>query len=133
MLLINCEINLILSWWSTCVITNSSGAGTYAIIDTNLYILVVTSSIQDDTKLLQKLKSGFQRKINWNKHQSKLTIQEWNQYLDFLIDPSLQGVNRLFVLLFEDNGDRKVHTGYFLPKAEMKGYNVMIDGQKLFD
>ena len=133
MLLINCEINLILSWWSTCVITNSSGAGTYAITDKNLYIPVVTSSIQDDTKLLQKLKSGFKRTINWNKHQSKLTIQEWNQYLDFLIDPSLQGVNRLFVLLFEDNGDRKVHTGYFLPKAEMKGYNVMIDGQKLFD
>ena len=133
MLLINCEINLILSWWSTCVITNSSGAGTYAITDTNLYIPVVTSSIQDDTKLLQKLKSGFKRTINWNKHQSKLTIQEWNQYLDFLIDPSLQRVNRLFVLLLEDNDDRKVHTGYILPKAEMKDYNVMINGQTLFD
>ena len=133
MLLINCEINLILSWWSTCVITNSSGAGTYAITDTNLYIPVVTSSIQDDTKLLQKLKSGFKRTINWNKHQSKLTIQEWNQYLDFLIDPSLQRVNRLFVLLLEDNDDRKVHTGYILPKVEMKDYNVMINGQTLFD
>ena len=41
-----------------------------------------------------------------------------NQYLDFLIDTSFQGVNRLFVLLFENHGDRKVHTGYYLPNEE---------------
>ena len=54
------------------------------------------------------------------------------QYLDFLIDPSFQGVNILFLLLFEDEGDRKVHTGYYLPKVEIKDYNVMQDGKKLF-
>ena len=63
--LINCEVNLILTWLSTCVITNSTGAGRFAIIDTRLY--VVTLSTQENTKLLQQLKSGFKRIINWNK------------------------------------------------------------------
>ena len=37
--LINREVNLILIWSSTCVITNSTGAGTFAITDTTLYLL----------------------------------------------------------------------------------------------
>ena len=56
-----------------------------------------------------------------------------NQYLDLLIDPIFQGVNRLFVLLFENEEDRKVHTRYYLPKVEIKEYNAMIDGKKFFD
>ena len=56
-----------------------------------------------------------------------------NQYLDFLIDPNFQGVNRLFALLSENEGDRKVHTGYYLPKVEIKDYNFMVDGQNVFD
>ena len=46
-----------------------------------------------------KLKSGFKRTINWNKHQSEATIETQNQYLDYLSDPSVQGVNRLFCLI----------------------------------
>ena len=57
--LFNCEVNLILTWSSTCVITNSTGAGTFAITDTKLYVPVVTLSTQDNAKLLQKLKSLF--------------------------------------------------------------------------
>ena len=59
MSLINCEVSLILTWSSTCVITNSTGAGAFEITDTKLYIPVVTLSIQDNAKLLQQLKSGF--------------------------------------------------------------------------
>ena len=62
--LINCEVNLILTWSSTCVITNSTGAGTFAITDTKLYVPVVTLSTQENTKFLQQLKSGFKRVIN---------------------------------------------------------------------
>ena len=54
--LINCEINLILTWsstCSTCVITNSTGAGTFGITDTKLYVPVLTLSTQDNLKLLQ--------------------------------------------------------------------------------
>ena len=70
MSLINCEVNLISAWWSTCVITNYTGAGRFTIADTKLYVVVVTLSTQDNAKLLQKLKSGFKRTNNCNKHQS---------------------------------------------------------------
>ena len=78
-----------------------------AIADTKLYVPVVTLSAQDNAKLLQQLKSGFKRTIRWNKYQSKTTIQTRNLYSDFLIDRSFQGVNSLFVLLLENNDDRR--------------------------
>ena len=59
--LINCEVNLILTWSSICVITDSNGAGTFAITDTKLYVPVLTLSAQENTKFLQQLKSGFKR------------------------------------------------------------------------
>ena len=52
--LINCEVNLILTWSSTCVITNSTGTGTFEITDTKFYVPVVTLSTQENTKLLQQ-------------------------------------------------------------------------------
>ena len=61
MRLINCEVNLILTWSSTCVITNSIGAGTVKITDTKLYVPIVPLSTQDNSKQLQQLKSGFKR------------------------------------------------------------------------
>ena len=100
MSLINCEVNLILTWTSTCVITNSKGVGRFTINDAKLYVPVVTLSTKDNGKLLEQLKSGFKRTINWNKYQSKISTEAQNQYLDFLINPSFQGVNRLFVLSF---------------------------------
>ena len=69
--LINCKVNLILTWSSTCVITDSNGAGIFAITDTKLYVPVVILSTQESTKLIQQLKSGFKRVINWNKYLSK--------------------------------------------------------------
>ena len=95
--LINCEINLILTWSENCVIYSATGAIKFKITDTKLYVPVVSLSTQDDGKLLQQLKSGFKRTINWNKCQPKVSLERQNQYLDFLIDPSFQGVNRLFV------------------------------------
>ena len=66
--LVNCEVSLILTWPS---ITNSTGAGAFEITDTKLYVPVVTLSTQDNAKLLQQLKSGFKRVVNWNKYLSK--------------------------------------------------------------
>ena len=75
--LINCEVNLILTWSSTCVITNSTGAGTFEITDTKLYVPVVILSTQENAKLLQQLKSGFKRVINWiNIYQSQNHLEE---------------------------------------------------------
>ena len=56
-----------------------------------------------------------------------------NQYLGFLTDPSFQEVNRLFVLSFEYEDDRKVSIRYYHPKIEVKDYNVTIDGKNVFD
>ena len=117
-----------------CVFSNAAAqAATFAITDTKLYVPVVTLSTKDNANLLQQLKSGFKRTINWNKYQSTVTIQASNPYLDYLIDSSVQGVNRFFVLLFENNTNRTLHTKYYLPTVEIKDYNFMIDGENFFD
>ena len=131
--LINCEVNLILTWPSTCVISYATGKTKFKIKDTKLYVSVVTLSIQDNAKLLQELKSGFKRTINWKKYQSNIKTYTQNRYLNHLVDPSYQGVGRLFVLSFENEAGRTSHSTYYLPKAEIKDYNVMIEGKNFFD
>ena len=95
MSLINCEINLLLTWSEKYVLSNDTKATTFAITDAKRYAPIVTLSTQDNAKLLQQLKSGFKRTINWNKYQSRVSMQAPNPYLNYLIDPSFQGVNRL--------------------------------------
>ena len=56
-----------------------------------------------------------------------------NRYLNYLNSSSFQGVNRLFVLSFENKNDRISHSTYYLPKVEIKDYNVMIDEINFFD
>ena len=87
--LINCEVNLILTWSKDCVITNSTGEGKFAITETNLYVPVVTLSTSDNEKLLQQLKSGFKKTISWNKYESSIKIFTQNRYLNYLINPRL--------------------------------------------
>ena len=131
--LINWEVSLILTWSSTCVITNSTGEGKFKISDTNLYVPVVTLSQQDNAQLLQQLKSGFKRVVNWNKHLSKPELLAQNPNLNHLVEPSFQGVNRVFVLAFENDTQRTSDTGCYLPNVEIKDYNVMINGENFFD
>ena len=131
--LINCEVNLILTWSSTCVITDSNGAGTFQITDTKLYVPAVTLSTQENTKFLQQLKSGVQRVINWNKYLSKPESFRRNANLNYLAEPSFQGINRLFVLAFEGDTQRTSHSGYYLPNVEIKDYNIKINGENFFD
>ena len=69
--LINCEINLIFTWSTDCVISSATGATKFKIRDRKLSVAFVTLLTQDNTKLLKQLKSGFKRIINWNKYQSK--------------------------------------------------------------
>ena len=131
--LINCEVSLTLTWSQNCVITNSTGEEKFKITNTNLHVPVVTLSTKDNEKLLEKLKSGFKRVINWNKYLPKPVLLAKNPNLNYLIEPSFQGVNRLFVLAFEDDAQRKVHYGYYLPNVDIKNYNVMINGENFFD
>ena len=123
--LINCEINLILTWSTNCVIVSTNHANqnaTFAITDTKLYVPEVTLPTQDNSKLLQQLKSSFKRVINWNKYLSKSCLLAQNPNLNHLVEPSFQGVNRLFVLAFENDTQRA-----------SASYNVMINGENFFD
>ena len=111
---------------STCVLTNSRGAGTFEITETKLYVPAVTLSAQNCSKLLQQLKSGFKRVISWKKYLSKPELLAQNPNLNHLVESRLQGVNRLFVLAFENDRQRTSHAGYYLPNIVIKNYNVMI-------
>ena len=77
MLLINCEINLTLTWSANCFIIGNpvnNQIPTFTITDKKLYVPVVTLLTQDNTKLLDQLKPDFKRTTNWNKYQSKVTM-----------------------------------------------------------
>ena len=127
--LINCEVELILTWTKNCVLADMtvganadpaivapSGA-TFKITDTKLYVPVVTLSKENDIKLLEQLKSGFKRTIKWNKYRSQMTIQPQNNNLNYLIDPTFTNVNRLFILSFQrisgENNTTKDHRDSF--------------------
>ena len=134
--LINCEVNFILTWSSTFVLiatVNPNQAATFAITDTKLYVPVVTLSTQENTKFFQQLKSGFKRVINRNKYLSKPELLAQNPNLNHLVEPSFQGVNRLFVLAFENDDNRTVGDRYYLPTVEIKDYNIVINGENFFD
>ena len=134
--LINCEVNLMLTWSADCVIVSTDVANqiaTFAITNTKLYVPVVTLSTKDNAKLLEQINSGFKRVINWNKYLSKPELLAQNPNLNHLVEPSFQGVNRLFVLAFENDAQRTSSKGYYLPNVEIKNYNVMINGENVFE
>ena len=126
----------LLTWSASCVIVSIDVANenaTFAITDAKLYVLVVTLSTKDNAEFLKQLESGFKRVVNWNKYLSKSEFLTQNPNLDYLIEPSFQGVNRLFVLVFENDTQRTSSKGYYLPKVEIKNYNVMINEENFFD
>ena len=61
-----------------------------------------------------------------------MTVQERNQYLNYLIDPGFQGVNRAFVLWFENITAGTRYKRYYLPQIEIKNYNILIVGRNFF-
>ena len=133
--LINCEVNFIL----TCKLCYNvailhyhiaNQLPTLAITEANRYVPVVTLSTQDNAKLLTQLKSGFKRAISWNKCLLKSELLAQNLNLNQLVEPSFQGVNRLFVLAFENDGQRTSNKRYYLPNVKMEDYS---DGKNFFD
>ena len=119
-LLISCEVSLELKWNKNCVITSLEQR---AIAGANLpardnpptgarllYIPVVTLYKDNEIKLLTNLKSGFTRKIIWNKYRSQMTTEAINNNLNILVDPTFTNVNRLFALMLilftNSNGKR---------------------------
>ena len=136
--LINCEIELILTWSKNCVIIYNNVDDqdpTFTITETNLHIHIVILSTQVNAKLLPQLKSGVKRTTSWNKYLAKPELLAQNLNLNHLIEPSFQGVNGLFVLVFEHDNNNDWRTSnkrYYFPNVEIKDYNVMIDGENFF-
>ena len=79
------------------------------------------------------MKSGFKRIINWNKHLSKPELLPQNPNLNRLVESGFQGLNRLFVLAFENVAQRTSSKRYHLSNVEIKDENVMINGKNFFD
>ena len=145
--LINCEVSLNLIWSKKCVLTDirpTDAQGdnpaiatptdpTFKIKDTKLYVPVVTLSAENDNKILEQLKTVFKRTITWNKYRSEMSNQTVNNNLNYLTDPTFTNVNRLFVLLFENKTDMTSFEKYYVPKVEVKNFNVLIDGKLFFE
>ena len=143
--LINCEVSLILTWSRECVITSmekrvitntrrdtSPTSATFQITDTKLYVPVVTSSTEDDNNFLEQLKSRFKRTIKWNKYIPEMTNQTKSDNLNYLIGPTFNKVNRLFILSFENEEGRTSNSKYYTSKVEIKDLNVLINGKIFF-
>ena len=114
---------------------------TFKITSTKLYVPIVTLSTKDNVNLAKQLNEGFKRSIYWNEYKSKIEIKEAdvNNLKTSPLDASFHGVNRLFVIAFDNinNGDNKIerdcHRKYFLLRVDITNYNILIDGRDFYD
>ena len=137
--LINCKVELSLSWDPNSVLSSLVGASNFTITDAKLYVPVVTLSIEDNAKLLKLLNEGFKRSVCWNKYK-RIPNKTYNtdNYIREFLDASYQGAKRLFVLAYDNTEDANrvtdgSHRRYFLPRVEMKNYNIENDGRNFYD
>ena len=128
-----------MSWSANCVITSmekrittgknrgdSPTNATFKITDCKLYVPVVTLSAENDNKLLELLKTGFKRTIKWSIYRSGMSNQTNNNNLYYLIDPTFANVNRLFVLSFENEGDRTSFSKYYVFEIRIFEYSKFL-------
>ena len=137
--LVNCKIKLNLTWKKECVLSTDAGDAIFIINDTKMYVPVVTLSKEDDKDFIEQQNKGFQRSIYWNEYKTKEQNEnaEANMFNYINLDPSFQGVNRLFVMAYSrvDNNQptRNGQQKYYLPRIGLNKYNVIIDGRNFYD
>ena len=140
--LINCKIKLNLTWKKECVLSTGAGEAVFIINDTKLSVPVVTLSKEDTKDFIEQQNKGFQRSIYWNEYKTKeinATVDNNNpansvRYIN--LDPSFQGVNRLFVMAYNSANGQPTRNGqirYYLPRIDSNKYNVIIDGRNFYD
>ena len=79
-------------------------------------------STEDYNKRLEQLKTRFKKSIKWNKYRTEMTKQTKTNKLNYLIDPTFNKFNRLFVLTFENENDRTSFSKYYTTKVEIKDF-----------
>ena len=102
MSLSNCKIKLNLTWKKECVLSTGAGEAVFISNDTKLYVPVVTLSKEDNKDFIEQQNKGFQRSIYWNEYKTKEINEntDANVFKYINLDPSFQGVNRLFVMAY---------------------------------
>ena len=136
--LINCKIKLNLTWKKEYVLSTDAGDAVFIINDTKLYVPVVTLSKEDNKDFIEQQNNGFQRSIYWNEYKTKEkneTVNDNNPATivrDITLDPSFQGVNRLFAMAYNSENGQPTRNGQqkcYLPRIDLKEYNFIIDGR----
>ena len=138
MSLINCKIKLNLTWKKECVLSTDGGNAVFIINDTKMYLPVVTLSKEDNKDFIEEQNKGFQRSIYWNEYKTKEKEENANanNFKYIALDPSFQGVNRLFVMAYNRVDGQPTRNGrqkYYLPRIDLNKYNVIIDGRNFYD
>ena len=139
--LINSKIHLELNWIEDCSLSSAANSGNFEITDAKLHVPIVTLSTKDDINLPKKISNGFKRSVFWSSYQiipAKITNKGANIYE--LLSARLQGVRILFVLAYvidagvaNNEAGIKNNRKYFLPRAKIENYNVLIDGRNFYD
>ena len=125
-----------------CVLSNDDGDAVFIINDTKLYVPVVTLSKEDNKDFIEQQNKGFQRSIYWNEYKTKEQAEDANanatKYIN--LDPSFQGVNRLFIMVYnrlaavnDNQFNKDSQQIYYLPRNGLNEYNVIIDGRNFYD
>ena len=135
--LINCKIKLNLTWKKECVLSTDDGNAVFIINDTKLYVPVVTLSKEDDKDFIEQQNKGFQRSIYWNEYKTKEINEDAdnNVFKYINLDPSFQGVNRLFIMAYSREAgqpDGNSQQKYYLPRIDLNKYDVIIDGRNFY-
>ena len=137
--LTNCKVYIELNWIEDCILSSAGNTATFAITDTKLHVPIVTLSTKGSANLAKQLNDGFERSVYWNSYETKpAKVIEQGENLYKLLNASFQGVKRLFVLAYfiadggNDEAGIKSNKKYFLPRGEIKNYNVLIDGRNFY-
>ena len=111
--LINCKIKLNLTWKKEFVLSDQDGAAVFYINDTKMYVPVVTLPKEDNKDFIEQQNKGFQRSNYWNKYKTKEINEnaDANVFKYINLDPSFQGVNRLFVMEYNRANDQPTRNG----------------------
>ena len=136
--LINCKIKLNLTWKKECVLSIQDGTAVFIINGTKLYAPIVTLSKEDNKDFIKQQNKEFQRSIYWNEYKTKKRNEnaDANVFKYINLDPSFQGVNRLFVMTYNRENGQPTRNGqqkYYLPRIDLEKYNVIIDGRNFYD
>ena len=141
------KIQLELNWIEDCILSSAGNSAKFEITGAKLQVLIVTLSTKDNLNLLKivlimtkQLSDGFKRSVYWNSYQIiPAKVIEKVKSIFELLSALFQSLKRLSVLAYFIAADAanneagiKNNRKYFLPRGEIKNYNVFIDRRNFY-